>query len=80
MPRNSKSSKDLKELGSELKKLRLSRGLSQDDLENFGINSKHYQDIERGLINPTFLSLKKIAVAFGCTVADLVSFKKSPKV
>jgi len=64
--------KSLKLLGESIREKRLAKKLKQEDLENFGINFKHYQDVEGGRINPTYLTLLKIAKAFGCSVKDLV--------
>jgi|GEM_PF-6348148 len=62
----------LVELGKRIKEVRLSLELTQDQLEDFGINYKHYQDIERGAVNSTYLTLLKIAGAFKCSVKDFL--------
>lgn len=62
--------KSLTELGSVIRKKRMAKKLRQADLEDFGINFKHYQDVECGRINPTYLTLLKIAKALECSARD----------
>ncbi len=64
--------KHLETLGQNIKKLRIEKGLTQDAFEAFDISYKHFQDIERGLVNPTYLTLLKVAKALKCKVRDLV--------
>lgn len=69
-------SKSLKTLGKWIRSIRLKKELTQEDLDGCGINYKHYQDVERGMINPTYLTLAKIAEAFDCDVKDLIPPRK----
>lgn len=62
----------LKELGKRIKELRAQLQLRQEDLEEFGISVKHYQDIEAGRVNPTYMTLLKLAKAFKCSLKDIV--------
>jgi DNA-binding XRE family transcriptional regulator len=70
--RRQNKSKSLKTLGKWIRSIRLKKELTQEDLDGCGINYKHYQDVERGMINPTYLTLAKIAEAFECDVKDLI--------
>jgi DNA-binding XRE family transcriptional regulator len=55
-----------------MRALRLKNGLTQEDLDSRGLSSKHYQDIERGCVNPTYITLLKISEVFGCDLKDLI--------
>ena len=61
-------------LGKKIKKLRLQAGLIQEDVEEFDINVKQYQRIERGLVNPRAYTLYKLCKAFKCSPDDIFSF------
>ena len=51
-------------LGSNLRKLRLQRGLSQEQFAfDVGLHRTYVSDIERGARNPTIEVVEKIAVA-----------------
>jgi ribosome-binding protein aMBF1 (putative translation factor) len=62
----------LARLGRRIRRLRLAKGLSQEDAaERASIDPKHYQAIEGGRMNLTMASLLGIARALGVKVADL---------
>ena len=63
-----------KQLGLRLKKLRLAKGLRQEDLERWGFSYRHYGKLERGLVNPTVETLAKLCKIFGITLSDLFLF------
>jgi transcriptional regulator with XRE-family HTH domain len=54
-----------------LRHLRKARKLRQLDMEDFGLNYKYYQRLESGQVNPTLLTLHKLASAFEVSVYDL---------
>ncbi len=61
------------DLGDRCRQLRKKRGLSQLDIvrhHEFGLS--HYQKIERGELDPRFTTLKKLAEAYGVSVAELL--------
>ncbi|MFH1728020.1 MAG: helix-turn-helix transcriptional regulator [Pseudomonadota bacterium] len=58
--------------GKNIKKLRLKAGLTQEDMEDYGISYKHYQKIETGKTNTTLRVLFKLANAFKCKYKDLL--------
>lgn len=63
-------------LGENIARIRKRKKWSQSDLgAAAGIESQNINRIERGKSNPTVKTLKKIAEALGCTVADLVKVK-----
>jgi DNA-binding XRE family transcriptional regulator len=61
----------LQELGERLRDLRKSRKLRQLDMENLGLSYKYYQRLESGQVNPTLITLQKLADAFEVSVYDL---------
>ena len=64
---------DLIKLGEHIKKIRKSKGYSQDRLYLEAEFSRATMSrIERGLVNPTYLTLKKIADTLGVKVSKLV--------
>lgn len=58
------SPKDLKNLGRKLKEAREKKKMTQAQVaEKAGMNTNYYAVIERGEINPSYETLKKIAEA-----------------
>lgn len=67
----------LRELGDRLRDLRKSRRLRQLDMEGLGLSYKYYQRLESGQVNPTLITLQKLADAFEVSVYDL--FRPEPQ-
>ena len=61
----------LQAFGKRLRHLRKTRKLRQLDMETFGLSYKYYQRLESGHVNPTLLTLHKLASAFEVSVYDL---------
>jgi transcriptional regulator with XRE-family HTH domain len=61
----------LQELGKRLRHLRKARHLRQLDMEDLGLSYKYYQRLESGQVNPTLLTLQKVALALNVSVSDL---------
>jgi transcriptional regulator with XRE-family HTH domain len=61
----------LQNFGNRLRYLRKARKLRQRDMEDFGLNYKYYQRLESGHVNPTLLTMHKLASAFEVSVYDL---------
>jgi transcriptional regulator with XRE-family HTH domain len=65
----------LKKLGARIKTLRLEKGMSQLDL---GVSMDNYAEqvgrIERGQLNVTICTLKKIAEGLEISLSDLLAF------
>lgn len=61
----------LRALGNRLRCLRRARHLRQFDMENLGLSYKYYQRLESGQVNPTLLTLHKVASALNVSVSDL---------
>ncbi|HSX80352.1 MAG TPA: helix-turn-helix transcriptional regulator [Candidatus Saccharimonadia bacterium] len=62
----------LQNFGNRLRYLRKARKLRQRDMEDFGLNYKYYQRLESGHVNPTLLTMHKLASAFEVSVYDLL--------
>ncbi|MES2290279.1 MAG: helix-turn-helix transcriptional regulator [Pseudomonadota bacterium] len=60
-------------LGSNLRKLRKAKKLSQEAFaDDAGIHRTYISDIERGARNPTITVVETIAKALGVTASDLL--------
>lgn len=60
-------------LGLNLKRLRTSRGWSQEEFAfEAGLHRTYVSDIERGARNPTIEILDRLAKPLGVTAADLI--------
>ncbi|WP_137113305.1 helix-turn-helix transcriptional regulator [Mesorhizobium sp. GR13] len=65
-------------IGWNVRRLRVERELSQDDLAyNAGIERAYVGHLERGTKNPTLDTLEKLSKALGTDIADL--FIKPPE-
>ena len=62
----------LQDFGSRLRQMRKMRRLRQLDMASFGLNHKYYQRIEAGQVNPTLITMHRLASAFDVTVYDLI--------
>lgn len=66
----------LGKLGRHIRKLRLERGLTQADV---GIDMDNYAEqigrIERGQLNVTICTLKKIAASLEISLSELLNFE-----
>ena len=61
-------------LGERIREQRLAFAISQDDVANLaGMNVSNYGKIERGLSNPTFHTIVRIAAVLGVDPASLVA-------
>jgi len=62
----------MKRLGSNVKKRRLKRGLTQEQMMDFGFNYRYFQKIEGGQVNATLELLVRLARALKCDLEDLL--------
>ena len=61
-------------VGRNLKRMRVERGLTQEELaERSGFSQQYISDMERGRRNPTIVSLWELAQAIGVTPVDLIT-------
>ncbi len=73
-----KKDKHLLELGNQIRELRKSKGLSQEQLAlQAEVDRSYVGGIERGERNVSFLTLVKIAECLGCDIAKFT--KHIPK-
>ena len=62
-----------KRLGTNLRRLREAKGLSQEAFAfEAGIHRTYVSDIERGARNPTITVVENLALALGVTASDLL--------
>ena len=60
------------ELGKRVRRLRVERGLTLEDMIGYGFSARHWQQIEAG--RPiTIKTLLRICGTFGVKAADLIS-------
>lgn len=64
-------------IGNRIREVRTRKGLRQEDMENFGLNYRYYQDIETGKANLTLATIEKIARAFEIEPEDFFTMPLS---
>lgn len=69
----------LRRLGKNLRKARWLREMTQLDVAATGINFRYYQELERGVRNPSFRMLFELAQVFGVRVVDLIDVGERAK-
>lgn len=67
-----------KRVGARLRAIRVSKGLTQESLEEKDISSRYYSRIERGVVNPTIGTLDSICKKMGVQIEEVFRFS-SPK-
>ena len=68
-----KKDKLLVDVGNAIRARRKAQGMSQEELAHAsGINSKYLGGVERGEINSSLLSLKKVTDALDCGLPDIL--------
>lgn len=73
----SSNEKYLKKLGERVRKIRQSKGYSQDRLYlEAGFSRGTMSKIENGLVNPQILTLRKIADTIGVSLKTLVDIEE----
>jgi len=61
-------------VGKNVKRTRLALRMTQEDLAaKSGLSQQYISDLERGLRNPTVVTLFELAVALACSPAHLIS-------
>ncbi len=68
----------LKAFGVHLKTLRAQRAISQEALAlKAGLDRTYISGVERGLRNVSLINLKKLSVALGLSLSELMDFVES---
>lgn len=71
----------IKEFGLNIKKVRLSKGLSQEDLANSSdVSLPQITRIERGVVNPTLCTIKSLAKGLEVSTKELFYFENNSEV
>jgi len=63
-------------LAKRIRALRKAKGLSQEDMEDFGLTSRGLQKLEYGLSDPKLSSLLKISRALGVGLGELLDLEQ----
>lgn len=67
----------IREFGLNLKKIRLSKGLSQEELANSSdVSLAQITRVERGVVNPTLCTIKALAKGLGVNTKELFYFEQ----
>jgi transcriptional regulator with XRE-family HTH domain len=60
-------------VGRNVRRIRTARGLTQEELSHLsGFTQQYISDLERGLRNPTVVTLFELGQALGATPTDLI--------
>ena len=66
-------SNEVIKFGKKLKKVRLKKDLSQGDVARIlGVHRTYISGLERGVRNPSLLTIRKIAKALGVSPKELI--------
>lgn len=63
----------LKHVASNIRRLRIKKRLTQEDMANHGFNYRHYQRIESGKHSLNLYSLYRLSKVFGVEVTEFFS-------
>ena len=75
MPRSQEKREILRLLGVQIREIRVSKGLSQQELASAcDLEKSNMSRLEAGNTNPTFLTLHKISKALNVPVKELSNF------
>lgn len=65
--------KEVLNFGKNLRKIRLSKNLSQSDVAKvFGVHRSYISGLERGIRNPSLVTVQKVAKALGVSADKLI--------
>ena len=72
---NSRNKELLKQFGANLKRLRESKGMSQEELcFKSGLSKNQIGNIERGEVNTTLSSLYAVSIALDINLPEILNF------
>lgn len=70
---------NLTELGQKMKQARKEKGLTQQELSDLShVSVKQIANIEKGLINPSYLILKALIQVLHCSIDSLLAPNTTP--
>ena len=70
---NAKYDREIKRLSATVVKVRLERGLTQEQVAaDASLATRHYQKLEAGSINPTLRTMLAVAAALRINVRELL--------
>lgn len=61
----------LKTIAGNIRKYRKQKGLTQEDMVEFGFNYRFYQKLESGTYSPNLQTLHRLAVTFDISISQL---------
>ena len=61
-----------KKFSSNLRRLRLAKKLTQEDMTSYGFNYRHYQKLESGSHIPSLMTILKLSKIMGVQAKDLL--------
>lgn len=70
--KNKAYSEVLKNLSKNIKKYRNEKGLTQEDMVDYGFNYRFYQKLESGTYSPNLNTLYKVSQALEVNIYDLM--------
>ena len=69
---DSKQTKFFGKFGGEVRKIRLSKGFTLEDMQDFGFSAQHFQKIEKGLKAVNLYTAHRIAKALNVGLPKLI--------
>ena len=60
-----------RKVGAEIRKLRLAKNMTLEDMQDHSFSAQHFQKIEAGKKAINFYTICRIASAFGISLTDL---------
>ncbi len=64
--------KFFRKFGSEIRKIRINKGMTLEDMQEYDFSPQHFQKIESGKKAVNFYTVFRIAKALGINLANLV--------
>jgi transcriptional regulator with XRE-family HTH domain len=58
-----------------IRRLRRSRDLTQEDMIDFGFNYRHYQKLESGSYSPNLRTLHRLAIVFKTNITEFFTIE-----
>jgi transcriptional regulator with XRE-family HTH domain len=62
----------MQRVAKNVRRLRLGKHLTQEQMVDYGFNYRYFQKIEAGQVNLTLGSLIRLATALNCKIDDLL--------